>query len=70
MMKPDEKKVLETLSSHGGKFLQKHISKETNLSRLKTHRIIAGFVQRGIVTVRPYGNTNEVSLSDWLLSEE
>jgi uncharacterized membrane protein len=70
MMKPDEKKVLETLSSHGGKYLQKHISRETNLSRLKTHRIIAGFVQRGIVTVRPYGNTNEVSLSDWLLPEE
>lgn len=70
MMKPDEKKVLKTLSLHGGKFLQKHISKEANLSRLKTHRIIAGFVQRGIVTVRPYGNTNEVSISDWLLPEK
>lgn len=69
-MKPEEKKVLETLSLHGGKYLQKHISKEANLSRLKTHRIIAGFVQRGIVTVRPYGNTNEVSISNWLLSEE
>jgi len=70
MMKPDEKKVLEALYLHNGKFLQKHISKEANISRLKTHRIIAGFVQRGIVTVRPYGNTNEVSISDWLLPEE
>ncbi len=70
MMKPDEKKVLEALYSHNGKILQKHISKEVSISRLKTHRIIAGFVQRGIVTVRPYGNTNEVSISDWLSSEE
>lgn len=70
LMKPDEKKVLEVLSLHGGKILQKHISKETNLSRLKTHRIIAGFVQRGIVTVKPYGNTNEVSIAEWILSED
>ncbi|MFQ6134521.1 MAG: helix-turn-helix transcriptional regulator [Nitrososphaerales archaeon] len=69
-MKPDEKKVFEVLASHGGKYLQKHISKETDLSRLKTHRIIARFAERGIVTVRPYGNTNEVALSDWLTSEE
>ncbi len=69
-MKPDEKKVFEVLASHDGKYLQKHISKETDLSRLKTHRIIARFAERGIVTVRPYGNTNEVALSSWLTSGE
>jgi uncharacterized membrane protein len=69
-MKPDEKKVLEILSAKGGKYLQKHISKEANLSRLKTHRIISGFAERGIVTVHPFGNTNEIAISEWILSEE
>ncbi len=58
------------MASHGGKYLQKHISKEADLSRLKTHRIIARFAERGIVTVRPFGNTNEVEISSWILSEK
>lgn len=69
-MKPEEKRVFEVLISHGGKYLQKHISREADLSRLKTHRIVARFAARGIVTVRPFGNTNEVALSDWLTSED
>ena len=69
-LKPDEKKVFEILVSHGGRYLQKYISKEADISRLKTHRIIARFAERGIVAVRPYGNTNEVALSDWLTSGE
>ncbi|MBI2185206.1 MAG: hypothetical protein HYU39_09650 [Thaumarchaeota archaeon] len=69
-MKPDEEKVLTVLTSHEGKYLQKHISKEAGLSRLKTHRIVARFAERGIVTVRPFGNSNEVALSNWLMSKE
>jgi uncharacterized membrane protein len=69
-MKPDEKKVLEILSAKGGKYLQKHISKEANLSRLKTHRIISRFAERGIVTVHHFGNTNKIAISDWIFSEE
>ncbi len=69
-MKPEERRVFEVLASHGGKYLQKHISKEADLSRLKTHRIIARFAERGIVTVRPLGNTNEVEISSWILSEK
>lgn len=69
-MTPEEQKVLHVLTSHGGKYLQKNISKEADLSRLKTHRIISRFSERGIVTVRPFGNTNEVALSDWLTSED
>ena len=69
-MTPEEQKVLHVLTSHGGKYLQKNISKEADLSRLKTHRIISRFSGRGIVTVRPFGNTNEVALSDWLTSED
>lgn len=68
-LKPDELKVLEILRSHEGKYLQKYISKEAGLSRLKTHRIVARLAERGIVSVREYGNTNEVALADWLLHE-
>ena len=67
--KPDEKRVLEVLSSHGGKYLQKYIVKESGLSKLRTHRIVSRFAERGIVSVSKSGNTNEVSLSPWLNPE-
>ncbi len=62
----EERKVLDVLVAHQGRFLQKYIRKEAGLSRLKTHRIIARFAERGIVTLKPSGNTNEISLADWL----
>jgi uncharacterized membrane protein len=65
-MTPEEQKVMNVLLSHKGKYLQKYVSKEAALSRLKTHRIIARFAQRGIVTVKEFGNTNEILLSDWV----
>jgi len=65
-MTPDEQKVLNALIAHQGKYLQKYVVKEAGLSRLKTHRIVARFAERGIVTVKPVGNTNEVTVSDWV----
>jgi hypothetical protein len=65
-MTPEEQKVLNVLINHKGKYLQKYVAKEAELSRLKTHRIIARFAQRGIVSVKEFGNTNEVILSDWV----
>ena len=62
----EERKVLDVLVTHQGRYLQKYIRKEAGLSRLKTHRIIARFAERGIVTLKQSGNTNEVVLSDWL----
>jgi hypothetical protein len=67
-MTPEEKKVLNVLVAHQGKYLQKYVSKEAGLSRLKTHRIVARFAQRGIVTVKEFGNTNEIVVSDWIKS--
>lgn len=64
--KPDERKVLEVLASHGGKYLQKLVVKESGLSKLKTHRIVSRFAERGIITVVKSGNTNEIALADWL----
>jgi hypothetical protein len=65
-MTPDEKKVMDVLVAHQGKYLQKYVVKEAGLSRLRTHRIIARFAQRGIVTVTEFGNTNEIIVSDWV----
>ncbi len=62
----EEKMVLEVLIAHEGKYLQKYVRKEAGLSRLKTHRIIVRFAERGIVNVTKFGNTNQVVLADWL----
>jgi len=62
----DEQKVLNVLKSHGSTYLQKYIRQEAGLSRLETHRILARFAERSIVTFRKKGNTNEVTLAEWL----
>ncbi|HLN88848.1 MAG TPA: hypothetical protein VK253_02170 [Candidatus Binatia bacterium] len=62
----DERKILQVLNSHDGKYLQKYIRNETGLSRLQTHRIIARLSERGIVSLEKIGNTNQVYLSGWL----
>ena len=62
----EERRIIEVLKVHDGKYLQKYIRKEAGLSRLKTHRIIARFAERGLVTLEKTGNTNQVSLASWL----
>jgi predicted transcriptional regulator len=62
----EERRVIEVLAAHDGKYLQKYIRKETGLSRLKTHRIVARLAERGIVSLEKTGNTNQVLLANWL----
>ena len=62
----EERRVIKVLNAHQGKYLQKYIRKEAGLSRLKTHRIIARFAERGLVTLEKTGNTNQVTLAEWL----
>lgn len=62
----DERKVIEVLKVHGGKYLQKYIRNDAGLSRLQTHRIVARLAERGIVTLEKTGNTNAVLLATWL----
>lgn len=64
--KPDERKVLEVLAAHDGKHLQKLVVKESGLNKLRVHRIISRLADRGIVKVVKSGNTNEVTLAEWL----
>jgi len=69
-MTPEEQKVITVLLAHQGKYLQKYVVKEAGLSRLKTHRIVARFAERGIVSVKEFGNTNEILLADWVKGSE
>jgi len=64
-LKPEERKVVSVLDAHGGTYLQKFITKEADLSRLKTHMVVAALSERGIVHVEKRENTNEVSLVKW-----
>ena len=64
-LRPEERKVVSVLDAHGGAYLQKYVTKEAGLSRLKTHRVVAALSERGIVVVERKGNTNEVSLVKW-----
>jgi len=64
-LKPEERNVVNVLYAHQGTYLQKFITKETGLSRLKTHRVVAALSERGIVHVERRGNTNEVTLVKW-----
>ncbi len=66
----EERKVIEVLAAHDGKYLQKYIRRETGLSRLKTHRIVARLAERGIVSLEKTGNTNQVFLADWLKQQK
>lgn len=62
----DERKVIEVLKAHGGKYLQKYIRNDAGFSRLQTHRLVARLAERGIVTLEKTGNTNAVLLANWL----
>jgi uncharacterized membrane protein len=64
-LKPDERAVVYVLDAHGGSYLQKYVVRESGLSRLKTHRVVAALSERGIVVVEKYENTNRVSLVKW-----
>ncbi|HEX4920943.1 MAG TPA: hypothetical protein VFV92_09420 [Candidatus Bathyarchaeia archaeon] len=64
-LKPDQRSVVNVLDLHGGSYLQKYITREAGLSRLKTHRIVASLSERGIVLVEKQANTNKVSLAKW-----
>jgi uncharacterized membrane protein len=64
-LKPEERSIVNVLDAHGGTYLQKYITKEAGLSRLRTHRVVAALSDRGIVQVEKYGNTNQVRLAKW-----
>ena len=70
LLEADEKQVVKALLDAGGSMLQKEISWNTGFSRVKTHRILVRLLRRGVVTSEKYYNTNKITLSKWLLTQE
>ena len=69
MLEPDERRVVEALMNAGGTMLQKDLSRELGLSRVKTHRVLVRLLRRGVVTAEKHYNTNRIELADWLKQE-
>jgi uncharacterized membrane protein len=67
LLHDDEKRVVEALTKAGGSMLQKDISYELKLSRVKTHRVLVGLIERGIVKAEKQYNTNLITISAWLM---
>ncbi len=62
LLKGDEKVVVEILNRHGGSVNQRVIVRESDFSKAKVSRLVAGLKERGIVDVEVMGRTNKVTL--------
>jgi hypothetical protein len=62
----EERKVIEVLSTHGGRYAQKNIRTEAGLSWLQTNRVISRLVDRGVVTLEKNGVLTDVLLREHL----
>jgi uncharacterized membrane protein len=60
----DELKVVEVLIAHGGKYSQKNIRNEADLSWLQTNRTVSRLVERRIVTMEKDGGLGQVVLTN------
>ncbi len=62
LLKGDEKVVVDILSKHEGSVNQRVIVRESDFSKAKVSRLVAGLKERGIVDVEVLGRTNRVTL--------
>ena len=60
----DERKVVEVLMAHGGKYSQKYIRTEAELSWLQTNRVVSHLTERGIITLEKDGGLGNVVLTN------
>ena len=60
----EERKVIEVLAAHGGRYTQKNIRTEADLSWLQTNRVISRLVDRGVVTLVKNGVLTDVLLTE------
>jgi uncharacterized membrane protein len=67
---PDEQKIVEILEEEGGSTTQKVLSRKTGLHRVKIHRNVHRLAEKNIVTIEPAGNTNTITLTEWLRNGE
>ena len=62
----EERKVVEVLRAHNGKYQQKHIRIEAKLSWLQSNRVISHLVERGVVSLEKNGPLENVVLAEEL----
>ena len=62
----DERKVVDVLMAHDGKYSQKFIREEAGLNWLQTNRIISRLADRGIVSFEKEGKLGNVVLTNAL----
>lgn len=60
----DERKVVEVLLAHDGKYAQKNIRTDAKLSWLQTNRIISHLAERGIIVLDKNGALGNVVLAE------
>ncbi|MEE9323132.1 MAG: hypothetical protein V3U72_01170 [Candidatus Aenigmarchaeota archaeon] len=63
LLRGDEKVVVDILNQHKGSINQRVIVRESDFSKAKVSRLIAGLKERGIVNVEVLGRTNKVTLN-------
>ena len=62
LLKGDEKVVVDILNKYKGTVNQRVIVRESDFSKAKVSRLVAGLKERGIVDVEILGRTNKVTL--------
>jgi uncharacterized membrane protein len=60
----DDKAVVKLLLEKGGMTTQTEIAKLNNMGRLRAHRVVRRFEERGIVYIERHGKINLVRLSE------
>jgi hypothetical protein len=70
LLNEDEGRIVRALVGAGGSMLQKDISYDLGLSRVKTHRVLVGLIERGVVYAEKHYNTNKITLAEWLKPNE
>jgi hypothetical protein len=67
-LSPDDRMVVEALLTKGGSMLQRDLSREHGLSKVKAHRVVMRLAERGIVSADEHGKTNRIRLAPEILA--
>lgn len=70
VLREDEKKVCMAVWDEGGTAMQNDVRWTTGLSKVRTHRVVAGLASRGVIKVTKEGRRNRLSLASWLHKED
>jgi uncharacterized membrane protein len=60
----DERKIVNVLLGHGGRYSQKNLRVEAGLSWLQANRIVSHLSERGVVALERSGGAIDVILKD------